>query len=96
MLFLLKEAFHRGARTILLTASNRDEFARYCTEVILLPSLQHLNHGNVISPQFPVLVMLDIIYSYYVEQDKYEKETLHDSTLRALEEGRKTHRSMIE
>ena len=96
VLFLLKEAFHRGARTILLTASNRDEFARYCTEVILLPSLQHLNHGNVISPQFPVLVMLDIIYSYYVEQDKYEKETLHDSTLRALEEGRKTHRSMIE
>lgn len=31
--------------------------------------------------------MLDIIYSYYLEQDKYEKEVLHDNTLRALEEG---------
>ena len=45
----------------------------------------HLNYGNVISPQFPILVMLDIIYSCYVEQDKYKKETLHDNTLRALE-----------
>ena len=30
-----------------------------------------MNYGNVISPQFPALVMLDIIYSYYVEQDSY-------------------------
>jgi hypothetical protein len=33
-----------------------------------------LNHGNVISPQFPILVMLDIIYGYYVEQNKYIRE----------------------
>ena len=61
--------------------------------VVLIPSLTHLNHGNVISPQFPILVMLDIIYSYYLEQDKYEKEVLHDNTLRALEEGEGMHRS---
>jgi len=40
--------------------------------------------------------MLDIIYSYYVEQDKYEKEVLHDNTLRALEEGRTKRRDMFE
>ena len=61
-----------------------------------MPSLKHLNHGNLISPQFPILVMLDIIYSYYVEQDKYEKEVLHDNTLRALEEGRTKRRDMFE
>ena len=54
-----------------------------------------MNHGNVISPQFPILVMLDIIYSYYVEQDKYEKEVLHDNTLRALEEGEALRRSLL-
>ena len=61
---------------------------------MILPSLRHLNHGNVISPQFPILVMLDIIYSYYVEQDKFEKEILHDNTLRALEEGSKMHQNI--
>ncbi|MGN0371401.1 MAG: MurR/RpiR family transcriptional regulator [Enterocloster sp.] len=96
VLFLLKEAHRRGARTVLLTANNREEFSEFCTEVILLPSLRHLNHGNVISPQFPILVMLDIIYSYYVEQDKYKKETMHDDTLRALEEGRQKHLSVME
>ena len=55
-----------------------------------------MNHGNVISPQFPALVMLDIIYSYYVDQDKFAKEILHDNTLRALEEGNKKRREVFE
>lgn len=89
VLYLLNEAHRRGAKTVLLTAKNKGIFDEFCDEVVLLPSLRHLNHGNVISPQFPVLVMLDIIYSYYVEQDKFAKEILHDNTLRALEEGKK-------
>ena len=93
VLCLLKEAYRKGAKTILFTANNRGDFEQFCTEVVLIPSLRHLNHGNVISPQFPILVMLDIIYSYYLEQDKYEKEVLHDNTLRALEEGEGMHRS---
>lgn len=86
VLYLLKEAHKRKARTVLVTAKNKEQLAEYCDEVLLLPSLRHLNHGNVISPQFPVLVMLDIIYSYFLEQNKFEKETLHDNTLRALRE----------
>lgn len=88
VLYFLKESHQRGAKTVLLTAHNNAEFDGFCDEVVLVPSLKHLNHGNVISPQFPVLVMLDIIYACYVEQDKYKKETLHDNTLRALEEGK--------
>lgn len=85
VLFLLKEAHKRNAKTVLLTAKNKAEFVGFCDEVILLPSLARLNHGNVISPQFPILVMLDLCYSYYVEQDKFRKEVLHDSTLKALQ-----------
>lgn len=92
VLYLLSEANKRGAKTVLLTAKNKGIFERFCDEVVLLASLRHLNHGNVISPQFPILVMLDIIYSYCVEQDKFAKEILHDNTLRALEEGRKNRR----
>ena len=96
VLYLLKEAHRRGAKTILLTAKNKGIFEEFCDEIILLPSLRHLNHGNVISPQFPILVMLDIIYSYYVEQDKFAKEILHDNTLRALEEGSGRRRQVLE
>ena len=64
IIFLLKEAKKRGAKTILFTANNRDDYKEFCTEVVLVPSLLHLNHGNVISPQFPILIMTDIIYSY--------------------------------
>lgn len=88
VLYLLKEAHKRGAKTVMITAKNKEMLDEICDEVILLPSLTHLNHGNVISPQFPILVMLDIIYSYYLEHDKYEKETLHDNTLRALKGGK--------
>ncbi len=96
VLYLLRQAYLRGAKTVLLTASNGEEFQTFCTEVIRLPSLRHLNHGNVISPQFPIQIILDIIYSYYVEQDKYEKETLHDNTLRALEEGKQKRHGVME
>lgn len=97
VMYLMRESHRRGARTVLLTAKNKDIYGEFCNEVVLLPSLRHLNHGNVISPQFPILVMLDIIYSYYVEQDKDEKEILHDNTLRALEEGQaKQHRIVFE
>ena len=87
VLYLLREANKRGAKTVLLTAKNRGIFDSFCDEVVLFPSLKHLNHGNVISPQFPILVMIDIIYSNYVEQDKFAREVLHDNTLRALEKG---------
>ena len=86
VIYLLEESYKRGAKTVLFTTNNREGFENYCTEVVLLPSLKHLNHGNVISPQFPILVMLDIIYAYYMEQNKYLREEMHDSTLRALEE----------
>lgn len=87
VLYLLREANKRGAKTVLLTANNKEIFDRFCDEVVLFPSLRHLNHGNVISPQFPILVMVDIIYSSYVEQDKYAREILHDNTLWALGKG---------
>ena len=94
--YLLREAHKRGAKTVMITAQNKDSYAEYCSEVLLLPSLRHLNHGNVISPQFPILVMLDLIYSYYVEQDKPKKESFHDNTLLALEEGKVGRRGMFE
>lgn len=88
VIYLLKESHKRGAKTVLLTASNSEKFCKFCDEVFLAPSLSHLDYGNNISPQFSVLLMIDIIYCYYVKQDKRGKELLHDNTLQALNEGK--------
>lgn len=69
--YLLREAYNKGAKTVLFTTNNGKKFSEYYSEVVALSSLRHLNYGNVISPQFPILIILDIIYAYYVEQNKY-------------------------
>lgn len=84
VLYLLKEAHRQKSRTILITANRQDLFREYCDEIVLVPSLRFLNRGNLISPQFPILLMLDIIYSTYVENDKRNKQILHENTLKAL------------
>lgn len=84
ILYFLRESSKRGAKTILITANKKDSFFEFCTEVVLVSSLKELNHGNVISPQFPILVMLDVIYANYQEQDRQQKENFHTDTLRAL------------
>jgi len=94
VLYLLKESYKRGARTVLITASDKESFRKFCTEVVLVPSMKYMNAGNVISPQFSILVIIDVLYYYYVKEDKQGKERLHDNTLQALNEG-KNHRFRI-
>ncbi len=89
VLYMLRESHHRGAKTILLTGRNVENYQEFCDELVLIPSLKYLDHGNLISPQFPILITLDLIYSYYVEQDKLKKEMLHDDTLKALKGEKK-------
>ena len=96
VIYLLREAYKKGAKTILFTAKSKDSFKKYCSEVVLIPSLRHLNHGNVISPQFPILIILDIIYAYYMEQNKHVREGMHDSTIRALEEAEEMHTKFLD
>lgn len=82
--YLLEESKKRGADTILITGKNKDDYEDICDELVLIASRKYLDHGNVISPQFPILIMLDLMYSYYLEHDKKKKETMHDDTVRAL------------
>ncbi|WP_252832546.1 hypothetical protein [Roseburia inulinivorans] len=49
-----------------------------------MPSLQHLNHGNLISPQFPLLMMIDIIYAAYVNHDRVHIEKIQKEVQRTL------------
>ena len=81
----LKAAKSAGSDVILLTSHKNKEQADYCDEVILLALRENLESGNVISPQFPILVMIDIFYSHFLRYDTKRKAMLHDYTLNILQ-----------
>lgn len=80
----LKAARKRGSATLLMTANKNKEFHSFCDELLLFAVKEHLDHGKAISPQFPILVMSDILYAHYLQLDTLNKEVLHDYTLSAL------------
>ena len=84
VLYMLRAAHQNGSKTMLVTAYNQEGFKEYCDEVIMVPSYQHMNYGNSISPQFPLLVLQDIIYTKYMQGNHLIKESLHSHTLKAL------------
>lgn len=70
ILFFLKEAHMKGAKTVLLTTESRNVSDEYCDEVIWIPSLTDWDYGSIISPISPFLVVLDILYSYYAASER--------------------------
>ena len=80
----LEQAHKNQAKTILFTANNKEEIRKYCDEVILVATSKNLSYGNRISPQFPLLVMVDIFYAYFLESDIDSKGQIFSSTLSAL------------
>lgn len=81
VLYGLKEAHLRGAKTVLLTMKDDESFYAYCDEVLLLPNIGGLDRGNLISPQLPVLVMIDVLYFCFLKKDQTFKENLHNETV---------------
>lgn len=77
-------AKERHAAVVLMTAANPLPFLEFCDEVISIASTTNLSSGTLISPQFPLLIMFDILYSYCLYDDYDRRSLLHASTLTAL------------
>ena len=71
VLYMLARGCRQGADTILITEKNRKSYEDFCREVILVPSLQHLNHGN-------------LIYVAYVNHDRVHIEKIQKEVQRTL------------
>lgn len=82
----LENANKNHAKTILFTANIKEPFKNICDEIVVVANKEYLNYGNKISPQFPLLVMLDILYSYLVELVDKSSQNKFISTLEALNE----------
>lgn len=82
----LKIAKKCGAKVILMTAHAEKRYSEFCDEVMLFALKENLEKGKAISPQFPILIMVDILYSKMLSLDKFRREILHESTLEVLDE----------
>lgn len=79
----LDTAKNNGAKTILVTTRNFEE-PDFCDELLLLASTQNLAYGNRISPQFPILLMTDCLFSYFL--DNQDRRDYYDRTIIKKEE----------
>ncbi|MBF0776194.1 RpiR family transcriptional regulator [Streptococcus azizii] len=81
----VRDARATGASTVLLTSKNRQELRDTCDELVLVAIKKNLAQGTIISPQFPVLVVIDIFYAYYIDLDRDARHQLFTNTLSALQ-----------
>ncbi|MBA2796370.1 MurR/RpiR family transcriptional regulator [Streptococcus porcinus] len=76
----LDKASQKGAKAILLTTNSNQTFPK-AIDIIPVASNHKLNYGNRISPQFPLLIMMDIIYAYVSAINKTHKEEIFKNTI---------------
>lgn len=76
----VKQAREKGAYTILMSHQKRliDDLA---DELLLVASTRHLSYGNRISPQFPLLVVVDLLYAFFMANNQIEKEKRFNRTI---------------
>lgn len=69
----LKMAKEKGATVVLLTSSKNRENFDFVDELVPLAHLRNLTASYTISPQFPALIMTDIIYTHYLNLNRTQK-----------------------
>jgi DNA-binding MurR/RpiR family transcriptional regulator len=74
----------QGANTIMITGNRDPMLNDICDEVLHVAVLKDLEKGTDVSPQFPILVMVDIFYGYYFNNDKSFIWKKHTQTMSAL------------
>ena len=67
ILYSLQQAHEKKSKTVLITAHKNGRISSYCDEIVLIPSLKYLNYGNVISPQFPILIFLSLLLPFFIK-----------------------------
>lgn len=75
----LEVASRKGAKTILISSQAPDNF--HPDEQVTVASVHKLSYGNRISPQLPLLMIVDILYAYYLGMDRQTKEKIFKETI---------------
>lgn len=80
---VLEALFHakkQKAATVLLTGHSVPQYQEQFDEVLLIALKNQLDNGRIISPQFPVLLVLDILYADYLNTNKNLRDKIWQKT----------------
>lgn len=77
----LKTAKSKGAATAIISSVHIREWDDYCDWILPIAAKENLDLGKLISPQFPILILCDVLYANVLQINKPEKEALHGLTL---------------
>lgn len=80
----IRAAKKNGAKVVVFSSNIEADTAEVCDEVVRVAYLKNLDAGTKISPQFSILVIMDILYAYYIDNDAYTKAQKYKETLSAL------------
>ncbi len=80
----LKTAKNKGASTVIISSVHLKKWDDFIDNVLPVPTKEKLDLGKLISPQFPILVLCDILYTNVLGYDRRNKEALHELTLAEL------------
>lgn len=64
----------KGASVVYITINESAETAECCDELIRVAGTKNAEAGNMVSPQFSLLMLFDVLFAYY-KVKKY-KETM--------------------
>lgn len=81
----LKAAKLRNVGVTLITANRKKSLHDLFRQVLIVPSIEGLSLGDNISPQVPLLILTDIIYSFFMGMDSNYKSALLQDTLSAIQ-----------
>lgn len=80
----VRVAKSKKASVVMITANHNIEIQECCDVILYIAATKNLDGGTMISPQFPVLLLIDVFYTYYLENDAQTKILKYHETLSAL------------
>lgn len=85
----LKHAKEKGAYTVILSSIETDEFNEIYDMVLPMALKKNLELSNIISPQFPGMILLDVLYMKILEKKEETLEIFNKTTSDLLQTTRK-------
>ncbi len=80
----MRTAAERRAATVFITSDRDTTMESVCDEVLYVAADRDLDGGTAISPQFPILMLMDVLYTYYLKNDATDKIGRWRETLEAI------------
>lgn len=75
----------KGASVVYITTNESAETAECCDELIRVAGTKNAEVGNMVSPQFSLLMLLDVLFAYYFANNTYYKVKKYKETMSAVQ-----------